>query len=195
MNLDYEITTYFSDITKTLAKIDIKEIEEAFVALWDTVLSEGTVYCIGNGGSASTASHFANDFNKGLKYYTDLCFKFNCLSDNIPTITAIANDIGYDDIYLYQLIDQIKEDDILLAISGSGNSKNIIKAAKYARDQKAKVIGVTGFDGGLLKDLSDISLHVPIKNMQITEDIHLIFNHLLMTLFIKWFTEISIEKS
>ena len=191
MDINLEITNYFNQYTKLLNMIDKDEIEMAFLLLRNTLQVNGKVYCIGNGGSASTASHFANDFNKGLKFYTDNSFNFVCLSDNIATLTAIANDEGYNEVYRYQLMDNLQEKDIVLAISGSGNSENIINAVEYAYSCGNKIIGLTGFDGGRLKELADISIHVPIDNMQITEDIHLMINHLLMTLFKKYFDDIS----
>ena len=186
---------YITDEIDIMLKLSIIEISDAFKLLLDTFENEGTIYCIGNGGSASTASHFANDFNKGLAFYTDKKFHFNCLSDNIATITAIANDIEYDEIYRYQLMDNLQMRDIILAISGSGNSANIINAVEYARGLGNKIIGLTGFDGGRLMKLSDIKLHVPINNMQIVEDIHLMYNHLLMSLFMSYFEENSRVKS
>ena len=93
---------------------------------------------------------------------------------------AIANDTGYDHIFIQQLEKILKPDDVIIAISGSGNSDNVIKAVEYAKEQGCKVIGMTGYSGGKLKLLSDISLHVPIDNMQITEDIHIIYNHMMM---------------
>ena len=195
MNLFNNALDYIDNEINTMSVLNCNDIVDAFYLLLDTFNKEGTVYCIGNGGSASTASHFANDFNKGLAFYTSKKFHFNCLSDNIPTITAIANDISYDEIYRYQLKDILKPNDIILAISGSGNSDNIINAVKYARLCKNKIIGLTGFDGGRLIKLSDISLHVPIDNMQIVEDIHLMYDHLLMALFMSYFKENSRVKS
>ena len=195
MNLTNEINNYIINHIKVLNELDVEKIQDAFILLWKTFQKGGMIYCIGNGGSASTASHFANDFNKGLKPYTILPFNFVCLSDNIATITAIANDESYEDIYYYQLLHNLQPNDIILAISGSGNSKNIIKAVEYAKKCGNKIIGLTGFDGGRLKELSNISLHIPIDNMQITEDFHLMLNHLLMTLFIKQYSENSTIKS
>ncbi len=143
------------------------------------------IYIFGNGGSAATASHFANDFNKGISEYTEKKFNFVCLNDNIPTFTAIANDIGYDSIFEFQLKGRLKKNDVIVAISGSGNSKNVLLAVNYAKSIGAKIIGVTGYDGGKLKQISDISLHVPVNSMQITEDIHMIFDHLMMSIFYK----------
>ena len=108
------------------------------------------------------------------------------MNDNIATVMAIANDIGYEEVFRFQLQGNLEPGDILIAISGSGNSENIINAVEYAKQQGNQVIGLTGFDGGRLKKLSDISLHVPVMSMQVTEDIHMIFDHLMMSVFYKY---------
>ena len=105
-----------------------------------------------------------------------------CLNDNIPTILAYSNDVSYDVVFEEQLKNVLQEGDIVLAISGSGNSKNIIRAVNYAKSVNAKIIGMTGYNGGLLKKLSDISLNANIDDMQISEDIHVIVMHMLYKL-------------
>jgi len=147
------------------------------------------VYVIGNGGSATTASHMQNDLGAGLKRRGVLNLNITSLCDNISVLTALSNDIGYDNIFYSQLHDKIKEDDLLIAFSCSGNSKNITKAAEYSRGLGATVIGVTGFDGGLLKELSDINYHVHTEQDKygIVEDMHMIMNHMLYTYFLERF--------
>lgn len=168
-----------------LAQLDVKEINNAMNLIKDTFENEGTIYIFGNGGSSATASHYQNDFNKGLSEYTQKKFRFCCLNDNIPTIMAIANDIGFEEVFRFQLKGKLKEKDIVIAISGSGNSINVINAVKFAKESNVKIIGLTGFDGGQLKRLSDVSLHVPINSMQITEDVHMILDHMMMSVFYK----------
>ena len=121
-----------------------------------------------------------NDFNKGVSEKLEKKYRFQCINDNMATIMAIANDNGYDRVFEQQLENKLYKDDVIVAISGSGNSKNVINAVRYAKIQGCKVIGMTGYSGGELKKLSDISLHVPVDNMQITEDVHIIFNHMMM---------------
>ena len=104
-----------------------------------------------------------------------------CLNDNIPTMLAIANDISYDDVFLFQLEGRLTADDLVIAISGSGNSKNIIKAVEYAKRVGAKVVGICGYDGGKLFSLSDFPMHVNVNDMQIVEDIHMAFDHMMMS--------------
>lgn len=187
-NFEQDIKEYFNKVSDVLAKLDAGIISEVVNLLIKTLYNEGTIYIFGNGGSASTASHFQNDFNRTLSDYSQKKFKVNCLSDNIPTLTAIANDFSYDDVFVKQLENRLLENDIVIAISGSGNSKNVIKAVEYAKTKAIKVVSFTGFDGGKLRLLSDYDLNVGIDNMQITEDVHLIFNHLLMSLIRGSFT-------
>lgn len=180
-----ELQQYIATEIEIMKKLDVEAINEAMNLIWETFEKEGNIYIFGNGGSASTASHFQNDFNKGISEYTEKKFRFNCLSDNISTLTAIANDISYEDVYSEQLKGRLKDNDIVIAISGSGNSKNIIRAVEYAKTQNICIIGITGYNGGVLKQLADISLHVPIDDMQITEDIHMMFDHMMMSVFYK----------
>ena len=100
-------------------------------------------------------------------------------------LMLLENDIGFDEVFRFQLLGKLKPDDVIIAISGSGNSKNVINAVKYAKEQGCRIIGLTGFDGGKLLKLSDISLHVPVNSMQVTEDIHMVFDHLMMSIFYK----------
>lgn len=184
------VTDYTSDIAEYVAleksvldKLDISAINEAMNVIDETRRTGGTIWIFGNGGSAATASHYQNDFNKGVSEFLDQKFRFLCLNDNVATLTAVANDIGYDEVYRFPLINNIKDHDIVVAISGSGNSANVVNAVEYAKSQNALVIGLTGFDGGKLKTVSDISLHVPVNSMQVTEDIHMVFDHLMMSIF------------
>lgn len=181
--IDYtkEVKEYIELEKEVLDKLDVNEISRALNALVETQKNGNTVYVFGNGGSASTASHMVNDFNKGLSEHLEKKFNFQCLSDNVSTMMAIANDLSYDDIFYFQLFGHLKKGDVILALSGSGNSKNVIKAVEYAKENGNTVIGLTGYNGGKLKELSDISLHVPVNSMQVTEDIHMVFDHLMMS--------------
>ena len=183
--LDYskEINTYIEHEIGTLQALDVAAINEALNLLQQTFEHGNTVFVFGNGGSSATASHFQNDFNKGVSEHTEKKFNFLCLNDNVATVMAVANDIGFDEVFRFQLTGHMQPGDVVMAISGSGNSKNVINAVEYAKEQGAKVIGLTGFGGGRLKELADISLHVPINSMQITEDVHMFFDHLMMSIF------------
>jgi len=182
MDYSTQIKDYIDLEIKKMEKLDVNEIDRALNLLVETLNNEGTIYIFGNGGSSSTASHFVNDFNKGVSEHLEKKFNFICLNDNVSTLMAIANDIGFEEVFRFQLKNRLKKNDIIIAISGSGNSKNVINAVEYARENGNQIIGLTGYNGGKLKELSDINLHVPVNSMQVTEDIHMIFDHLMMSI-------------
>ena len=174
-----KIRTYLDREVETIRNLDIEELERAIGAIRDAYEREAVIYIFGNGGSAATASHFACDFNKGISEGRDRKFRMVCLNDNTPTLMAIANDFSYEDIFRYQLEGRLRPEDLVIAISGSGNSKNIIKAVEYAKETGAKVVGITGYSGGKLRELADYHMHTEIDDMQIAEDIHMIFDHMM----------------
>lgn len=183
MDFKKEIGTYLEHEIETLRALDVGAINTALNLLLEAFESENAIYIFGNGGSSATASHFQNDFNKGVSEYTEKKFNFLCLNDNIATMMAVANDIGFEEVFRFQLRGHLKPGDLVVAISGSGNSENVINAVEYARECGNKIIGLTGFGGGRLKELADVSLHVPVNSMQITEDVHMMFDHLMMSIF------------
>ncbi len=185
--MDYResIKNYAAEEIKLLEGIDASLINHLMEALIDAYEREATIYVFGNGGSASTASHMANDFNKGISEYTEKKFRVCCLNDNTATVLAIANDIGYEDIFSFQLKNKIRQGDVAIGISGSGNSQNVINALEYAKEQGATTIGWVGFDGGKVGRMTDITFHVPVHNMQLVEDMHMILNHLMMHVIMK----------
>lgn len=174
------IKEYINQEKTILDTLNIEEINTFINLLLEATRKKGIIYICGNGGSASTASHFMNDFNKGVESFCGNPFRFMCLSDNIATITAIANDISYDEIYSHQLKNRLNENDIVIGISGSGNSTNIINAIDYANLCGNTTISLTGYNGGVLKNISKYNIHIPIDNMQIVEDIHLVLDHMIM---------------
>ncbi len=180
MDFSRQIKEYLELEISILNKLDQKEINSAMNLLEETREKGSNVYVFGNGGSAATASHMENDFNKGVSEKLEKKYRFQCINANMATIMAIANDNGYERVFEQQLENKLTKDDVIVAISGSGNSENVVRAVKYAKKQGCKIIGMTGYSGGELKRISDISLHVPLDNMQITEDIHIIFNHMMM---------------
>lgn len=177
------ISAYLQKEQEVLQALDVESINAALNMLEEAFEKKKMIYIFGNGGSSATASHFQNDFNKGISEYTQTKFRFLCLNDNVATVMAIANDIGFDDIFRFQLDGRLEPGDIVIAISGSGNSTNVLRGVEYARQCGNQVIGLTGFSGGKLMQLSDVSLHVPVMSMQITEDIHMVFDHLMMSVF------------
>lgn len=174
---------YVQKLTSLLQSVDTKAISEIVDALENT---QGRIYIIGNGGSAATASHMVNDWGVGLKRREIRSFDVQSLSDNTPVCSAISNDIGYENVFYIQLKDKIKADDLLIAISCSGNSENIMKAAHYAKEQGTKIVGVTGFDGGELKTISNISFHIPTPKNEygLVEDMHMILDHIIYSYYI-----------
>jgi len=186
MDFRREIEEYIACEIETLQKLDVDAINDALNVLLEAQKNHKRVYIFGNGGSAATASHFQNDFGKGVSEYVEDKFRFQCLNDNVATLMAIANDIGFEEVFRFQLRGVIEPGDIVIAISGSGNSKNVINAVEYAKSCGNKVIGLTGYSGGKLRELSDVSLHVPVNSMQVTEDIHMIYDHLMMAIFYQY---------
>lgn len=181
MDFQSSIKAYLEREIEVLRALDIDALNEALNVLLEAKEREADIYIFGNGGSAATASHFVCDFNKGAsECMGGKRFRFHCLSDNTPTMTAIANDISYDEVFRFQLRDILKQSDLVIAISGSGNSRNVVNAIEYAKEAGCKVIGITGYSGGRVKELADYSLHVPVDDMQIAEDVHMIFDHLMM---------------
>ena len=182
-NFKNAIKEYYEREINVINNLNLDEINGAMNAIYETYQNNGTIYVCGNGGSASTASHMQNDFNKGISEYIDKKFKFYCLNDNIATVMAIANDISYDEIFRFQLINKLNKNDLFIGISGSGNSKNVLNAAIYAQEQGVKVLGITGYNGGKLKEIADYKMHVNEDDMQIDEDIHMTFDHMMMKIF------------
>lgn len=174
-NIEYYVDT----LSKTLEQMDKGPINDAIESLISAYESESTVYIFGNGGSGSTASHIVCDFNKGISMHFDKKFHFVCLNDNVATMLAIANDWSYDDIFQMQLEGRLKKGDVVIAISGSGNSKNILKAVDYAKSMGNIVISLTGYNGGKLMPVSDVAIRAPIDDMQKTEDIHMMVLHMI----------------
>ncbi len=185
--MDKKLNKYKSNLISLIDQIDISIIKETINKLDKCHTNKNKIYIIGNGGSAATASHMVNDLGVGLARRNIRYFNIECLSDNTSVISALSNDIGYENIFLMQLKNKIGEGDILIAISCSGNSNNIIHAVKYAKEHHATIIGLTGFDGGKLKKLSDINYHIETAKNQygLVEDLHMIFNHMIYTHYIK----------
>jgi len=175
------LNSYFDDVIQTIGKMPIATIEKIVTALMEAYESSRAIYLFGNGGSAALASHFACDLGKGASNGSSKRFQALAFTDNVPMMTAWANDARYEDIFAEQLINFVRRDDITFAISGSGNSPNVLKALKVAREAGAFTIGLTGFQGGDMKDLCDLCLTVPSENMQIIEDLHLSVTHAVFT--------------
>lgn len=179
------IEDYFNKLKVTIDKLDRKEIENFIQLLIQARNNDSTIFIMGNGGSAATASHFLCDIAKGMDSKKGKKFKIICLSDNTPIMMAYANDVSYDDIFVEPLKPHLKRDDIIIGISGSGNSKNVLKAIDYANKNGGITVGLTGYNGGKLKKLAQHSFNANVNDMQISEDIHLILTHLTMQILDK----------
>lgn len=175
-----KIKAYIEEEKRVLDLLSPEDISAVMNVLEDARLTGKRIFICGNGGSASTASHMECDFNKGISYDLDVKYDFECLSDNVPMMMAIANDISYDDIFVTPLRNKMKSSDILIGISGSGNSENVVRAFNYANELGATTIAFTGYSGGKLKQMATMGVHVNVDNMQIVEDVHLILNHCMM---------------
>ena len=152
--------SYLNYLQSILKKIDIKEIARFIETLLNARKRKATVFFIGNGGSAATASHFANDISIGSNDYEEP-FKAISLTDNVPILTAIGNDFGYEEIFVRQLRVLGQPEDVVVGISASGNSANLLKAFEYAKKTGIKTVAITAFDGGKLKNMADEGINVP----------------------------------
>lgn len=180
--MDYrkKIKDYFEEEKRIIDMVSIDDLNLFINMLEETRKAGHRVFICGNGGSGSTASHFACDYTKGVNFYAGLDYDFECLNDNIPTMLAVANDISYEDVFVYPLRFKLHEGDMVIGISGSGNSENVLRAVRYANEHGAKTFALVGFDGGELKKTAQHSIHIEIDNMQIVEDLHMIVDHVTM---------------
>lgn len=169
---------YFDELQRTFIGLAHDGINQIADTLLKANESGRMVYLFGNGGSAALASHFACDLGKGTAYCNGgKRFRVLALTDNLPTLTAWANDSNYEDIFSEQLRNFVQPHDVVFAISGSGNSKNVLNALQLAQEMGATTVGITGFQGGAMKGLCKICVIVPSENMQIIEDVHLAMAH------------------
>lgn len=177
MAYDEGIRLYFDRLVQVLKNLDIGQINKFFEVLRKANNDGKTIYVFGNGGAGATASHMVCDFNKGLSYGKNKRFKFICLNDNIPIMLAYANDVSYEDIFVEQLKNFLTKGDIVIGISGSGNSENVIRAIDYANGVGALTVGLCGYSGGRLKKKAKMFVHIDINDMQIAEDIFMMLTH------------------
>ena len=187
MSVEKFVGDYVERLKSLLEDIDSKVINEIVVALEETLVKKSRIYILGNGGSSATASHMVNDLGAGLRRREIRNFDVTSLGDNSPVMTAIANDIGYENSFFMQMKGLLSSDDVVIAISCSGDSPNIVKAVDYAKSLGCKIIGVTGFEGGHLKRVSDVNFHVdaPKGEYGLVEDIHMILDHIIYSYYIQ----------
>jgi D-sedoheptulose 7-phosphate isomerase len=175
------VRAYFNYLSDILREIDSAAVEKFIQVILSTRDNGGRLIFLGNGGSAATASHFANDLGIGTRT-PEKPFRAYALTDNSAVMTAIGNDFGYDELFTRQLSNMdINQKDVVIAISASGNSPNVIKAIDYAHAKGVFTVGLTGFDGGELKKKAKLDLHVPSSNGEYgpVEDVHMIFDHVV----------------
>lgn len=178
------IDSYFQEVIKCIVLLEKKQIEQLIELILEAYRNDKKIYILGNGGAASTASHMACDLGKGTlaRVYDGREKRLHVVSltDNVALITAYANDLSYDDIFVQQLRNLVESGDVVIAISGSGNTKNVLDAASYAKKVGAKTVGLTGFDtGGKLAQVADLSIIVKTSHYGPLEDLHMMIGHLI----------------
>lgn len=199
MNYLKQLQNYRDREIEVYQSLNLEDINRVMNVLEEARLSGRHIFICGNGGSAATASHYAGDFNKGVNiglvgldgHSTDgipnaekmkgvPLYNFECLSDNIPIMMAASNDESYAEAFRFPLSVKMKEGDIVIGISGSGNSTNVVNAFDFAKKNGGIVIAIVAYSGGKMKEMADYSIHVDINDMQIAEDLHMILDHMMM---------------
>ncbi len=176
------INQYLDRVKDVLSKLDENEIG-AIANVLKRAYDEGRfIFVLGNGGSAATASHLAGDLNKGACFTAEKKFKVLALTDCLPMILSVANDVDYESIFVEQLKNFASPGDVVMGFSGSGNSPNVLRAIQYAKELGCPTIGICGYEGGELKPMVDYCFHVKVNDMQLAEDAHMILVHILMKL-------------
>ena len=160
--------------------LDVKEIESATSLIMDKLAKGKRIAVCGNGGSAMTASHYITDWNKMVNLLTEQQFNGVCLSDNIGLVTAYANDLSYASVYSEQVKNILLPDDLLITVSGSGKSQNVVRATEVANEMGVTTLAICGYDGGDLKKISKQSVWIKSYDMQLCEDAHVMFGHIVM---------------
>ena len=173
------IQAYISDLQGVLERLSLTDIRQSIDLVMETYQADRQIFVIGNGGSASTASHIATDLGKGTSTPGMRRFRVISLTDNVAMMTAWSNDVCYADVFVEQLKNLVNPGDLVIAISASGNSENIIRAIRHAKTVGCKTIGWTGFGGGKLREMADVSVVADSHDYGPVEDVHLILNHIL----------------
>ncbi len=177
---------YLTDLSKAIAGFD-KDQFDKLVQLFFYAYDEGRrIFVMGNGGSGATASHLACDINKGCCLDRDKKFKVICLNDNLPSLLAYANDLSYASIFVEQMKNFFIKGDVVIGISASGNSENVLKAVSFANENGGKTAGLCGFSGGKLARMVHVPLVVRMEDMQKVEDLHFITAHMIMQVLYAW---------
>lgn len=178
-NAEQYASDYLTELGRAAQAIDRKTIGAAAALIEDTIAADRTIFACGNGGSAAISNHLLCDFAKGIQTDTPHRPKVVSLSSHVELITAIGNDLSFEDVFVFQLRTAARAGDLLLTISSSGNSENIVRPLQWARDNAVRSIALTGFDGGRSAKLADVNLHVPAHNYGVVEDLHQSAMHIL----------------
>lgn len=183
------LTAYFSEMKEVIARMPLEKIDEAIELLFDAWRNDRQVFLIGNGGSAATASHANNDFNKATIVEGKKRFRAFCLTDSVSWVSALTNDLGWSEVYVEQLKNYFRPGDSVVVFSVHGGrsedpsieqSQNLLKALKYAREHGGRTIAFTGFDGGAMNELADICVIIPGASIPQTESFHMALEHLIV---------------
>jgi D-sedoheptulose 7-phosphate isomerase len=180
MNFKRFGSQYLAELKLVLDGFDLDRFDSVVAYILRAYETEHRIFVMGNGGSASTASHFACDINKGCCIDLEKKFKMISLSDSIPAMLALANDISYEAIFVEQMKNFFLPGDLVIGISGSGNSENVLRAIRYAKENGGATVGFSGFSGGKLAELVDVSFVARVDDMQQVEDVHIIMVHMIM---------------
>ncbi|MDC3179683.1 SIS domain-containing protein [Candidatus Pelagibacter sp.] len=189
INLNKFTEDYVNLLSRSILSSNLKNLQKSSMEILKRIKNKKTIYVCGNGGSAAIANHYVVDFLKFFKDKTKFKPRILSLSNNIESITAISNDINYKDIFSYQLDNYYRKGDLLIVISSSGNSQNIVKLVNFAKQKKIKTIGFSGFKGGYLQKNCNISVHIDAKNYGISEDAHHILMHVQLQYLIYYLTK------
>lgn len=174
------IVDYVGRLSRVLTTLDVASVERAVQSIIAAYDADRTVFVCGNGGSATTATHMTADLGKNSAMPGRKRLRVLGLADNMSWFSALANDLGYENVFVEQMTNFLQAGDLLIAISASGNSPNVVKAAEYARANGGKVVALVGFDGGKLKEIADVSIHIGIRDYGVVEDTHLMLDHIFV---------------
>jgi D-sedoheptulose 7-phosphate isomerase len=180
MDNAFDVARYLEAHRRLAGRLDTGAFEHAIDLIRNAFMADRKVVTCGNGGSALTASHYITDWNKSVSLASGRRFRGICLADNIGLVTAFGNDVGYDDVFAGQVRAIVDEGDLLVAVSGSGNSPNVVKAVHAAHDAGADSLAIVGYDGGTLMKVARAAVWIPSFDMQLCEDLHFMFGHMVM---------------
>ena len=180
MSREFSVSAYLAAHGRLAGTIDHRAFQAGIAVVRRAFDAGRQIITCGNGGSAYAASHYITDWNKMVNLATGRKFRGLSLCDNIGIVTAFANDVSYDEVFAGQLKAILDAGDLVVAVSGSGNSRNVVKAVEYANQAGAETLAVVGYDGGTLKKIAQHSVWVPSFDMQLCEDVHLMFGHMVM---------------